>query len=81
MDELSPGEALVREVFRVISSSWTVTGKQRRWGCPAVFRLVESLEAALFLIGVQEAGKGVEKPVTKEEKQALIMEGTCAGLS
>lgn len=38
-----------------------------------------SIEAMLFMIGVQSQGQGFEPDLDKERKQALIMEGTyCA---
>ena len=45
------------------------------------FGPVESLEAVLFIVGLQESGRGYEPQLTKEQKQELIMEGTYAALA
>ena len=45
------------------------------------FRKAFSVEGVLFLIGIQERGKGFEPKLEKEEKQDVIMEGTYAALA
>ena len=41
------------------------------------FGRVPGLEAILFLIGVQSRGQGFQPHLPKQQKQDLIMEGTC----
>lgn len=40
-----------------------------------------SVEGILFMIGVQESGKGFKRRLEKEQKQDLILEGTFQVLS
>ena len=40
-----------------------------------------SIEHILFLIGIQERGRGFEPDLEKEVKQDVIMEGTCAAFA
>ena len=48
----------------------------QRW-IQARFDREASIEAALFLIGIQSRGRGYEPALEREIKQSIIMEGTC----
>lgn len=43
----------------------------------ARYRRTPTLEALLFLIGIQDRGRGYEPRLDRDRKQDLIMEGTC----
>ncbi|GAB5518619.1 MAG: hypothetical protein RhofKO_08700 [Rhodothermales bacterium] len=42
----------------------------------AKFKRESTIEAILFLVGIQSEGQGYQPKLAKEEKQDLIMEGT-----
>jgi hypothetical protein len=45
------------------------------------FGPIDSVEAALFIIGLQERGRGFEPQLSREEKQEVIMEGMYVALA
>jgi hypothetical protein len=66
-------EALLDLDDAVVQARWE---RLEAWICNRFGRENTSVEAILFLVGIQSKGRGYEPQLEKEAKQTLIMEGT-----
>ncbi|NBB99442.1 MAG: hypothetical protein GVY15_01085 [Bacteroidetes bacterium] len=71
-DDLHPIHALLAAADGTLEAQWAQVEAlvERRFGREP------TIESILFLIGVQERGRGFEPELEKDVKEALVMEGT-----